>query len=54
MKQVNKQELEQIVKESSSYADVCRALEVPPRGSYYATVKKLIKDLDISHFNKGA
>ena len=25
MKQVNKQELEQIVKESSSYADVCRA-----------------------------
>ena len=54
MKQVNKQELEQIVKKSSSYADVCRALEVPPRGSYYATVKKLIKDLDISHFNKGA
>ena len=53
MKQVNKQELEQIVKKSSSYADVCRALEVLPRGSYYATVKKLIKDLDISHFNKG-
>ena len=54
MKQVNKQELEQIVKKSFSYADVCRALEVPPRGSYYTTVKKLIKDLDISHFNKGA
>ena len=54
MKQVNKQELEQIVKNSFSYADVCRALEVPPRGSYYTTVKKLIKDLDISHFNKGA
>lgn len=54
MKQVNKQELEQIVKESSSYADVCRALEVSPRGSNYARVKKLIKDLDISHFNKGA
>lgn len=54
MKQVNKQELEQIVKESSSYADVCRALEVLPRGSNYARVKKLIKDLDISHFNKGA
>lgn len=30
MKQVNKQELEQIVKKSSSYADVCRALEVSP------------------------
>ena len=54
MKQVNKQELEQIVKKSFSYADVCRALEVPPRGSYYTTIKKLIKDLDISHFNKGA
>ena len=54
MKQVNKQELEQIVKKSSSYADVCRALEVSPRGSNYARVKKLIKDLDISHFNKGA
>ena len=54
MKQVNKQELEQIVKKSSSYADVCRALEVPPRGTYYTTIKKLIKDLDISHFNKGA
>ena len=54
MKQVNKQELEQIVKESSSYADVCRALEVSPRGSNYARVKKLIKDLDISHFNKSA
>lgn len=53
MKQVNKQELEQIVKESSSYADVCRALEVSPRGGNYARVKKLIKDLDISHFNKG-
>ena len=39
MKQVNKQELEQIVKESSSYADVCRALEVSPRGSNYARVK---------------
>lgn len=54
MKQVNKQELEQIVKESSSYADVCRALEIPPKGSNYDRVKKLIKDLDISHFNKGA
>ena len=54
MKQVNKQELEQIVKKSFSYADVCRALEVPPRGTYYTTIKKLIKDLDISHFNKGA
>lgn len=54
MKQINKQELEQIVKESFSYADVCRALEIPPRGSNYARVKKLIKDLDISHFNKGA
>ena len=54
MKQVNKQELEQIVKESSSYADVCRALEVSPRGSNYTRVKKLIKNLDISHFNKGA
>ena len=54
MKQVNKQELEQIVKKSFSYADVCRALEVPPKGSYYTTIKKLIKGLDISHFNKGA
>ena len=54
MKQVNKQELEQIVKKSTSYADVCRALEVSPRGSNYTRVKKLIKDLDISHFNKGA
>lgn len=54
MKQVNKQELEQIVKKSSSYADVCRALEVSPWGSNYARVKKLIKNLDISHFNKGA
>ena len=54
MKQVNKQELEQIVKESSSYADVCRALEIPPKGSNYDRVKKLIKDLDISHFNKCA
>ena len=54
MKQVNKQELEQIVKKSSSYADVCRALEVSPRGGNYVRVKKLIKDLDISHFNKGA
>lgn len=54
MKKVNKQELEQIVKKSSSYADVCRALEISPRGSNYTRVKKLIKDLDISHFNKGA
>ena len=53
MKQVNKQELEQIVKKSFSYADICRALEVSPRGGNYARVKKLIKDLDISHFNKG-
>lgn len=54
MKQVNKQELEQIVKKSFSYADVCRALEISPRGGNYARVKELIKDLDISHFNKGA
>lgn len=54
MKQVNKQELEQIVKKSFSYADVCRALEVSPRGGNYVRVKKLIKDLDISHFNRGA
>ena len=53
MKQVNKQELEQIVKKSFSYADVCRALEISPRGGNYARVKELIKDLDISHFNKG-
>lgn len=54
MKNVNKEELKEIVKNSVSYADVCRSLEVAPRGSNYAKVKKLIQGLDTSHFHKGA
>lgn len=56
MKNVNDNELKQIVKESKSWADLCRALELRPRGANYYKVQDLVKEknLNTSHFNVGA
>lgn len=49
---VTKTELETIVKESINYADVCKALNLQPKGGNYRTIKKYIAEynLDVSHF----
>lgn len=54
------EKLKEIVKNSITYADVCRGLDLLAQGANYRTVKKLIKtnNIDISHFmglshNKG-
>ena len=36
---VTKTELETIVKESVNYADVCKALNLQPKGGNYRTIK---------------
>ena len=47
-----KEELETIVKDVLSTADVCRRLNIKPVGGNYKTLKKYYKlyDIDISHF----
>lgn len=49
---VTKTELETIVKESVNYADVCKALNLQPKGGNYRTIKKYITEynIDVSHF----
>lgn len=49
---IDKEELEKIVKEVLSTAEVCRRLEIRPAGGNYKTIKKYINlyDIDISHF----
>ena len=48
----SKEELEKIVANSLSIADICRSLKVVPIGGNYRTIKSKIKlwNLDISHF----
>lgn len=52
MKKVNLEDFKKYVKESYTYADVCRKLGWKPQGGNYKYVKKHIKELelDISHF----
>ena len=51
-----KEELEKIVKESLSIADICRALNIRPIGGNYRTIKsKLLKwNINTSHFTGAA
>lgn len=51
----DKQELQNLVNKCYSYADVCRTLELVPRGSNYTTVKNILQknQIDVSHFNQG-
>ena len=55
-KKFTKEEIESIIKESSSIADVCRKCGWLPKGDNYKTVRRYIKDYDIdtSHFNPHA
>ena len=48
----NKDELENIVKESLSTAEVCRKLNIRPVGGNYKTLKKyfMIFNIDTTHF----
>lgn len=48
----SKNEIEDFVKNSKTYADVCRKCGWEPRGDNYKIVKKYIREynLDISHF----
>lgn len=48
----NKKELEEIVAQSLSIADICRALNIRPIGGNYKTVKNklLLWSIDSSHF----
>lgn len=50
----SKENLEKIVKESFTYADVLRSLNLKPYSGNYTTLKKKIKEynLDISHFSQ--
>ena len=49
---LTKEELEKIIKESLSIADVCRALNLVPAGGNYQIIKSKIKlwNIDTSHF----
>lgn len=49
---INESEFKEIVKNSNSYADVCRKIGWKPHGGNYKYVKKYINELelDISHF----
>ena len=49
---IEKKELEEIVKDSLSIAEVCRKLDIIPAGGNYKTLKKYFRlyDIDISHF----
>ena len=50
----SKENLEKIVKESFTYADVLRSLNLKPYSGNYTTLKRKIKEynLDISHFSQ--
>lgn len=59
-KKYTKEQFEQAVKDSKSYAGVCRQLGISPKGGNLNTVKRKIEEfnLDMSHFtgarwNKG-
>lgn len=43
MKNVTKEELKKIVENSKSKADICRALELVPKGGNYTTIDRLLK-----------
>jgi len=47
-----KEQLEKIVAESLSIADICRAINIVPNGGNYKTIKSKLKlwNIDISHF----
>ena len=50
--QYTKEELKTIIEESSSYADVARALKLAIAGTTYRRIKKRLQDdrIDTSHF----
>lgn len=59
-KKYTEEQLKQAVKDSKSYAEVCRKIGISPKGGNLNTVKKKIEDLNLdkSHFtgarwNKG-
>lgn len=47
MKNVTSLELKEIVKNANSKADICRALELQPKGGNYAIIDRLLKENDI-------
>ena len=47
MKNVTSSELKEIVKNANSKADICRALELQPKGGNYAIINRLLKENDI-------
>lgn len=51
----NKENLEKAVKESDSYSEVLRKLEIPLQGNNTSTLKRKIEEynIDISHFTFG-
>lgn len=59
MKEVTSSELQEIVKNAQSKADICRALGLLPKGGNYATVNRLLVkheivwDKDYTPWNKG-
>lgn len=48
MKNVNKEELLQIVENAECFADVCRALKILPHGGNYAYVRRILELNDIT------
>lgn len=59
MKNVTSSELQEIVKNANSKADICRALELQPKGGNYAIIDRLLKennivwDKEYTPWNKG-
>ena len=53
---INKEELQNIVKESLSIADICRKLNIRPCGGNYKTINKKLKlwNIDTTHFTGAA
>ncbi|MBO7693560.1 MAG: hypothetical protein J6T10_13090 [Methanobrevibacter sp.] len=51
-KKYTEEQLKQAVKDSKSYAEVCRKIGISPKGGNLNTVKKKIEDLNLdkSHF----
>lgn len=47
MKNVTSSELQEIVKNANSKADICRALELQPKGGNYAIIDRLLKENNI-------
>lgn len=49
---MTKSELEKITENAHCIADICRAMNIKPKGSNYATVKRLLAEnnIDCSHF----